>query len=156
MDEDKSGHHHHLWASSSSLTALSTAFRLLFSSFSTRVASLWSTRATLNISTVSLGATWRAFGPKTARGEMLQETPEAADDTKKNSWSAPSTVPSAASVCTLGACRIWKALWPGTAAPQCSDTCRISSGSSRTVEPKEKKRFTIWQYKKGPTVFTAK
>lgn len=52
---------HYLWASSSSLTALSTAFRLLFSSFSTSVASLWSTRATLNISTVSLGATWRAW-----------------------------------------------------------------------------------------------
>lgn len=57
----KSEPQHYLWASSSSLTALSTAFKLLFSSFSTRVASLWRTRATLNISTVSLGATWRAL-----------------------------------------------------------------------------------------------
>lgn len=51
----------YLWASSSSLTALSTAFKLLFSSFSTRVASRCSTSATLNINTVSLGATWRAL-----------------------------------------------------------------------------------------------
>lgn len=47
----------YLWASSSSFTALSTSFRLLFSSFRTEVASLCSTKATLNIRTVSLGAT---------------------------------------------------------------------------------------------------
>lgn len=66
----------YLWASSSSLTALSTAFKLLFSSFSTRVANLWSTRATLNISTVSLGATWRAFFKRHIKRTILQNWSE--------------------------------------------------------------------------------
>lgn len=42
--------------------------------------------------------------------------------------------PSEESVCTPAACHIWRALGPDTAAPLCSDICRISSNSFHTKE----------------------
>lgn len=78
---------------------------------------------------------------------------------RKNSPPAPSKVPSAASVCTPEACRIWKVLSPGTAAPRCSDTCRISSGNSRTMEAKGPARsvepYGSWKKKKARQHLTA-
>lgn len=43
-------------------------------------------------------------------------------------------LPLVASACTLGVSHIWRAPLQGTAAPQCSDICKISSGSSHTVD----------------------
>lgn len=123
--------YHYLWASSSSLTALRTAFKLLFSSFSTRVASLWSTRATLNMSTVSLGATWRAWLETDQKDYSQFQTTLQLQ--KKNICNFCFTIPSATFACTLGVSHTWRVLLRDIVAPQCSDICKISSGSSHTV-----------------------